>query len=673
MMDNRKDTIILIISGALGENIVPVIHDMTQLHAILVFCGNVLRHKEWATKWPKVQHVSASIKDICESLKNVIRKYEHDAVPMSFVSKQTIETMSASENKNIDQLEPSYMYSMLFKEILLEVNVDDTKHLQDLMSYCHEKGITNSKLSEFHKEYQDKTAVTLYTRSDFLYSMLNRALRTLDMETMLKMGFFIRNLHRQLEQLYHEQSHTFNDKFIVYRGQGLSSEDFQHLYATKGGLLAFNNFLSTSIDKNVAMMFSPNALRSRENNIGVLFIMTINSKKVSALTTPFALIENYSVFQQEKEVLFSMHTVFRIQNIHESTENNGVWEVQLTLTDDNDPQLADIISYMRPDTRGSTGWFRMGKLMVTVGHFDQAEILYNELLKDASSDDERADLNHELGAMKFFLGQYKEAVSYCEEELKIKLETFTEDDPSMASSYGNIGGVYRVLRDYSKALELYQKAIKIGEKSFPPNHPTLSFYYNEIGLVYNDMGDYKAALQFFEESYRINENIYPSTHPEVATSCDNVGAVYFRMGDYSKALQLFEKALEIREKVLAPIHHHLAHSYNSVGAIYGKMGDYMKAVQLYEKAHKIFEKAFPRTHPDFLHSCDNIGAVYEKMGDYVKALEFYEKSLEIREEILSATHPDLVSSYNAIAIVCDKMGDYSKAHQFYEKSLKITE
>ncbi|CAF4421690.1 unnamed protein product, partial [Rotaria magnacalcarata] len=49
--------------------------------------------------------------------------------------------------------------------------------------------------------------------------MLNKALRSLDMEVMVKMGFFIRNLHRQLEQLHQEQLSKYEQKFVVYRGQ----------------------------------------------------------------------------------------------------------------------------------------------------------------------------------------------------------------------------------------------------------------------------------------------------------------------------------------------------------------------------------------------------------------------------------------------------------------------
>ncbi|CAF4687160.1 unnamed protein product [Rotaria socialis] len=64
--------------------------------------------------------------------------------------------------------------------------------------------------------------------------MLNRALRTLEIGTLLNMGFFIRHLHRRIELLHHEQSVNNQAPFTVYRGQGLSVNDFKQLQKSIG-------------------------------------------------------------------------------------------------------------------------------------------------------------------------------------------------------------------------------------------------------------------------------------------------------------------------------------------------------------------------------------------------------------------------------------------------------
>ncbi|CAF5001735.1 unnamed protein product, partial [Rotaria sp. Silwood1] len=385
------------------------------------------------------------------------------------------------------------------------------------------------------------------------------------METMTKMGFFIRNLHRQLENLYQEQLGAYKNKFTVYRGQGLTEQDFQHLLNTKGGLLSFNNFLSTSTEKQVAMEFVQHTMHKNKDIVGVLFIMTIDSSEISASTTPFALIDEYSASESEKEILFSMHTVFRVDDIKQAVSNNRLWEVQLSLTGDNDPQLAALTQRIKGELCGSTGWHRLGDLMLKVGHYNQAEELYNGLLKNSSSDSDKADIYHMLGVMKYHQGQYKEAVSFCEKALEIKRKTLPEDHSSLANTYNNIGLAYNNMGNYSKALEFYEKGHKIYEKSLPPNHPDLATSYNNIGAAYKNMGNYSKALEFYDKAHQIFEKTLPPNHPDLATSYNNIGGLYNNMGNYSKALEFYDKALKILEKSLPPNHPDLATSYNNIG------------------------------------------------------------------------------------------------------------
>ena len=64
------------------------------------------------------------------------------------------------------------------------------------------------------------------------------------------------------------------------------------------------------------MGFIQRNLMKNPDNVGVLFIMTMDPEKVSiSSSTPFALIDHVSAILTEQEILFSMHTVFRIENI----------------------------------------------------------------------------------------------------------------------------------------------------------------------------------------------------------------------------------------------------------------------------------------------------------------------------------------------------------------------
>jgi hypothetical protein len=55
-------------------------------------------------------------------------------------------------------------------------------------------------IDKLEREYRDQTPIWWYTYEGFLYPMLSRALRTTDVDIIIKMGFFIGNLHRPITQ-----------------------------------------------------------------------------------------------------------------------------------------------------------------------------------------------------------------------------------------------------------------------------------------------------------------------------------------------------------------------------------------------------------------------------------------------------------------------------------------
>ncbi|CAF4055046.1 unnamed protein product [Rotaria sp. Silwood1] len=46
LMENQEEISFVISSGALGQHLVPNIHDMAKLNAIFIFCGNKQRHQQ---------------------------------------------------------------------------------------------------------------------------------------------------------------------------------------------------------------------------------------------------------------------------------------------------------------------------------------------------------------------------------------------------------------------------------------------------------------------------------------------------------------------------------------------------------------------------------------------------------------------------------------------------
>jgi hypothetical protein len=384
-----NNKVCMIISGALGQHIVPCVHNMSQVDSIFIFCGNKEWHEQWAKEWPKIRGVFTKISPICEALKQAAQQCEHNAISMSFMATNTDDASS----KTLDRLDPSFMYTQILKEILLTIKFEQ-QHIKKFTDYCREKFADNEELDnvkQFERHFHDTTPINWYTRQIFLCPMVNIALRLMDADIIVRMGFFIGDLHRHIEKLHSEQfgGHHTGEKFTGYRGQGLSKEDFDEMTKTKGGLMSFNTFLSTSKTRDISIRFAREAA-TNPDLVGILFIMKIDPVQS---TTPFASIRDFSYFQGEDEVLFAMHTVFRINDIKSMDGNNRLFEVNLTLTGDNDQDLRVLTDRIREESSpDNEGWERLGLVLLKMGQSDEAQEVYEVLLEQATNESEKGPI-----------------------------------------------------------------------------------------------------------------------------------------------------------------------------------------------------------------------------------------------------------------------------------------
>ncbi|CAF2759705.1 unnamed protein product [Rotaria sp. Silwood2] len=354
LTDLENEKVFMIVSGILGQQLIPEIQVCPQLDSIYVFCENLSLHEQWTNKIPKVQGVYTQIETICEALKIDCKHSDRGMISISFQG-----------------IDPLFMYMQLLKETLLEINDDDDKSIKELVDYCRlQGGIAEKDLTKFEQEYRLHTPIWWYTSPYFLFTMLNRALRLMDVDIILKMGFFIRHLHQHIENLHREQQleNTSAAPFQAFRGQRLSIEDFNKLTKTKGGLMSFNNFLSTSRNRDVSLEFYARPVAHHQpNSMGILFVMTIDPAMCAVSSSVFVDAKNVGYIQdQEEEILFSTHTIFRIERIDRIHDNrtDRLWEVNLNLYSKNDHDLNTLTEHIRADLSliSSPGWSRLGKI-----------------------------------------------------------------------------------------------------------------------------------------------------------------------------------------------------------------------------------------------------------------------------------------------------------------------
>jgi len=58
----KDEKVFMIMSGGLGQQIMPNIHDMSQIDSIYIFSRNISQHQQWTKQWSKVKSIHSDIR-----------------------------------------------------------------------------------------------------------------------------------------------------------------------------------------------------------------------------------------------------------------------------------------------------------------------------------------------------------------------------------------------------------------------------------------------------------------------------------------------------------------------------------------------------------------------------------------------------------------------------------
>lgn len=232
----------------------------------------------------------------------------------------------------------------------------------------------------------------------------------------------------------------------------------------------------------------------------------------------------------------------------------------------------------------------------------------------------------DLGNILYFLSNFRKAIKYYEEVLKISYEI--GDRRNEGSSKGNLGNAHLSLGEYRKAIEYYEIALKISQEF--GNRQLEGNYLNNLGNAYRNLGEYLKAIEFYEEALKISRQIGDRLNE--GSIIGNLGNAYRNLGEYQKAIGYFEKALKVSRQIRN--RQGESNHLGNMGIVYEKLGKYLNAIDYYEEALKISrEIGFQQGEGNHL---GNMGRTYDSLGEKEKARDYYLQSIAILEAIESS-------------------------------------
>lgn len=184
-----------------------------------------------------------------------------------------------------------------------------------------------NEIDLFENNYNSEAAVQWYSKDCFVSRTINKVLRLSDVDQMFKFRYILIDIYKHLNQSY-QQKHP---SYYYYRGQVIKNEQFNYLKELRGNIISINTFFSTTSSMQVALMYA-GQYSQNEDKVSIIFSIETDS---SIRARPYANISQYSLFPDEDETLFSMGSLFLINNIRQLTNAENVWMIYLTMIDQN--------------------------------------------------------------------------------------------------------------------------------------------------------------------------------------------------------------------------------------------------------------------------------------------------------------------------------------------------
>lgn len=514
---------------------------------------------------------------------------------------------STDSDRSTSVLNGQFVHSQLLINCLLRMR-DIPTDKNELITLAEAEYKDNKTelaiIQDFEATYSSDRSLWWYTRESFLYRQLNKALRRQDIDLLFAFRFFIRDIHKQLEQ------HRCSSPMRVYRGQLISKKELDALKTSIGNLISIHSFISTSVDRRSALSFLYSSTPS-DNFERVLF--EIDANPLLDGIKPFADITSFSYFPGESEVLFMLGSILRIISI--DVDERGVSTIRATLCSNNDQDVQAIFDYMKNENGdGDTTMLSFGIVLGKMGKLNDAEKYFRRLLKEIPPDHvDIAACYHDLGDVLEKKGDYESSLASYHKSLEIMLKTKSPNDPIIATSYNNIAAVQIKTEKYDQALESYTKALAIWRNAFGDNHPHVALCLSNLAGIYQAFGKSAEALDYLQKALSIRQHHLPADHPDMGDTHNNIGILYWTLDQLDKALEHYDLSLKIKEKCLTPYHPDVAMTLSNISLIYEQQEQFSQVLSYLQRAAHIYQQTLSPTHPNVLHVQRLIQRVTSKM------------------------------------------------------------
>ncbi len=277
--------------------------------------------------------------------------------------------------------------------------------------------------------------------------------------------------------------------------------------------------------------------------------------------------------------------------------------------------------------------FELAQVYDLIGDWDQAEELFENVLKVASEKDLyklKSKTTTAIGELKRKKGDYDSATALFENAKQISSQS--DDKDGLAKALICSGTLAAMQGDFQQALERYKSSLEISRET--NDQFSVSKVLNNMAIVAQYQNELNRALQFMEESLEARRAINHKWG--IANSLNNLGVFLLDKEDYTGAQDALNEALTLNREIGDKWS--IANTLNNLGNVRLNFKEFEFAGEKYNESLQIYSQLGDKWALSFL--LEDIGAMLAIRDNSAEALQLAGAAERLREEIdspLSAT------------------------------------
>lgn len=285
-----------------------------------------------------------------------------------------------------------------------------------------------------------------------------------------------------------------------------------------------------------------------------------------------------------------------------------------------------------------------------------------------------ANAYQSLGIINKLLGKYDDAIR-CYNNAEV-IYNSSSNYPLLSYIYANKANIYFIQQDYSKAKDYHLRALDIFTKDSLRFRNQIASTYTNLGNIFRKNNDFHTAIFHYKNSLRLKD--LKASY----STLGNLALCYEKTGEYTLAKQYYKKAITIIESNFGINNIKNAVYILNYAIFLSNQNNREEALKFFKASVDIYRKNYGSNHPNLSGCYNDLGIHFLKYNQTDSALFYFQKSLIALSQnfndsnvssnpsinnVLSKTH--LLSSLKNKAIALSKLANKNSDPEKYILSL----